>query len=158
MIQIKTLSLVLQLEQICWTDHSRRHRCCCCCCCCCCREWQISSCHFCSQSRYRLYQTITSQTFTSPPISNHLTTHPLQTSQRSNTSASSSTSPSPSLRSAPLTAFQGSAHHCAACAVIAAAAVLSNNSERTGEKHESPTMEEIGAAGKLLPKPQTPLH
>ncbi len=50
----------------------------------------------------------------------------------------------------PLSAFQENAHHCAACAVIAAAGVMSNNAERTGEKHELPTMEEIEAAGKRL--------
>jgi hypothetical protein len=69
----------------------------------------------------------------------------VQTSERSTSIASSS--PSQNARCTSASSFQDNAHHCAACAVIAAAATLRHNAERTGEQHLSSSMEEIEAAG-----------
>ncbi len=59
----------------------------------------------------------------------------------------------------PLSAFQDHAHECAACAVVAAAAILSNNSDRTGDNHAPASIDEIEAAGNAPPVTDAPsLH
>ena len=79
----------------------------------------------------------------------------LQTSKRSSSSSlpsAAAAAADPSLRHTPLSAFQDHAHQCAACAVVAAAATLSSNSQRTGDNHASPSMEDIESTGAFTPK------
>jgi hypothetical protein len=70
-------------------------------------------------------------------------------STASSAAAAAAASPLPSIRHASVSSFHDNAHECGACAVIAAAAILSNNSARTGENHASSSMEEIESAGTL---------
>jgi hypothetical protein len=77
----------------------------------------------------------------------------LQASKRSSSSSlpSAAAAADPSLRHTPLSAFQDHAHQCAACAVVAAAATLSSNSQRTGDNHASSSMEDIESTGAFTP-------